>query len=119
MRVLPISHRIETDAPVDTLDVADMTNSLRSLMVRKLGIVRTKSRMADARSDLEFWCRYVLSREFDDKKSWELQNLLTVARLMIEAATKREESRGTHFRSDFPKRRDAEWGTKHVVSDGR
>jgi L-aspartate oxidase len=42
-----------------------------------------------------------------------------VARLMIEAATKREESRGTHFRSDYPTRRDTEWGTKHVVSEVR
>ena len=114
MRVLPVAHAIETDDPVDTLDVGDLTNSLRSLMVRKMGIVRTQSRMKEARQDIEFWCRYVLSREFGDKKSWGLQNLLTVARLMVISAMEREESRGTHFRSDFPKRDEEHWN-RHVV----
>ena len=62
---------------------------------------------------MEFWCRYVLSREFDAKAGWELQNLLTVARLMIDAALGRDESRGTHFRSDFPARDDKRWGLRH------
>lgn len=104
--------------PVTTdeyLDVADLTNSLRSLMVRNMGIVRSKKRMMEARRDVEFWCRYVLAREFDDRRGWELQNLLTVARLMIQAALTREESRGTHYRSDFPERDDQRWIT-HIPS---
>jgi len=106
---LPLSYRADQDESNDTLDVADLTNSLRSLMVRKMGIVRDRARLMDAERDVDFWCRYVLTREFDDRAGWELQNLLTVARLMIEAALKREESRGTHFRSDFPKSDDEHW----------
>lgn len=98
------------------LDLTDITNSLRSLMVRKMGIVRDRSRLLDARRDVEFWCRYVLAREFHTREGWELQNMLTVARLMIDAALAREESRGTHFRSDFPERRDTTWGNRHVTS---
>ena len=60
-----------------------------------------------------FWCRYVLRREFDDRAGWELQNLLTVARLMIDAAVERQESRGTHFRSDFPGKSEA-WAKRHM-----
>ena len=100
----------------ESLDVTDLTNSLRSLMVRNMGIVRDRRRMVEAQRDVEFWCRYVLTREFDGRAGWELQNLLTVARLMIDAALAREESRGTHFRSDFPARNDA-WN-RHVPSRG-
>ena len=97
------------------LDVADLTASLRSLMVRKMGIVRDRTRLLEARRDVDFWCRYALGREFPGKFGWELQNLLTVARLMIDAALAREESRGTHYRSDHPARDDARWGTQHVT----
>jgi len=96
--------------------VADVTNSLRALMVRKMGIVRDRVRLDEAKQDVEFWCRYVLAREFRDRGGWELQNLLTMAREMIDAAIAREESRGTHFRSDFPVRDEVHWINKHTTS---
>jgi len=85
-------------------------------MVRNMGIVRKEGRLREAQRDVGFWCRYVLEREFGAKSGWELQNLLTVARLMIEGALTRTESRGTHFRSDFPQRDDAAWTDRHVAS---
>jgi L-aspartate oxidase len=96
------------------LDVADITNSLRSLMVRKMGIVRDRPRLLEAQEDVAFWCRYVLNRTFDSRPGWELQNLLTIARLMIGAALEREESRGTHYRRDFPQRDDTQW-LRHIA----
>ena len=85
----------------ETLDVADITNSLRSVMVRNMGVIRDRAGLMQAQRDVAFWCRYVLAREFDNRPGWELQNMLTIARLMIRAALPREESRGVHFRSDF------------------
>jgi fumarate reductase (CoM/CoB) subunit A len=41
----------------------------------------------------------------------ETANLLTVAEVMTKAALSREESRGSHFREDFPTRNDDEWNT--------
>jgi L-aspartate oxidase len=96
----------ETDG---TLDVADITSSLRSLMVRNMGVVRDRAGLDEAQRHVAFWCRYVLSREFDFRAGWELQNLLTIAQLMIGAALQREESRGVHFRNDFPDRNDERW----------
>jgi L-aspartate oxidase len=108
LAVPPISSQFEPEK-ADGLDVADITNSLRSLMVRKMGIVRDQAGLEEAERDVAFWCRYVLAREFDSREGWELQNLLTIARLMIQSALKREESRGVHFRADFPKRDDRNW----------
>lgn len=117
LRGLPLVHRVPDPPNGQMLDVADLTNSLRSLMVRNMGIVRDQRRMREAKRDVEFWCRYVLTREFDSREGWELQNLMTVARLMIDGALTRQESRGTHFRSDFPSRDDANW-KRRVVSSG-
>jgi L-aspartate oxidase len=100
----------------EELDVGDLTNSLRSLMVRKMGIIRQGSEMREALATVDFWCAYVLAREFDSPPGWELQNLLTIARLMIASAIKREESRGVHYRADFPKRDDSHWA-RHLDCD--
>ena len=35
--------------------------------------------------------------------------MLTVARVVIEAAIEREETRGVHYRTDFPESDDAHW----------
>ena len=103
----PIISRFEPEA--GALDVADLRNSLQSLTGWKAGIVRDRAGLEEALQDVEFWCRYVLAHEFAAVPGWELQNLLTIARLLLWAALMREESRGVHFRSDFPDRDDARW----------
>jgi succinate dehydrogenase/fumarate reductase flavoprotein subunit len=45
----------------------------------------------------------------------ETQNLLEVARVMTRAALLREESRGSHYRTDFPETNDREWN-RSIVS---
>jgi L-aspartate oxidase len=114
---LPLESRFEPETAGD-LDVTDITNSLRSLMVRHLGVVRDQAGLQQAEHDVAFWCRYVLAREFESRPGWELQNLLTIARLMIQSARRREESRGVHFRADFPQPDDARW-KRHIVCPRR
>ncbi len=103
-----VSARFEAESAAG-LDVTDITNSLRSLMVRRMGIVRDRAGLIEAENDVAFWRRYALPRSFDHRAGWELQNLLTVASLMIWSAREREESRGVHFRSDYPEPDDAHW----------
>jgi L-aspartate oxidase len=86
----------------EPLDLADIRNSLRALMWRSVGIARDARGLAEAAEQVDFWCRYALAQVFDDSAGWTLQNMLTVARLMIASATAREESRGVHTRTDFP-----------------
>ena len=47
--------------------------------------------------------------KFSSTQSWEATNLLTVSSFLSNAALRREESRGSHWRSDFPERNDERW----------
>jgi L-aspartate oxidase len=103
-RVPPITHPRAEDNGGDgaTLDLADIRNSLQSLMWRQVGVERRGAELAEALEAVEGWCRYVLPRQFADPQGWQLQNMLQVARLMIASALAREETRGVHFRADCP-----------------
>ena len=90
-----------------SLDLNDIRNSLRSLMWRHVGVERTGTSLLEAREAVEGWCRYVLPQQFADPPGWQLQNMLEVARLMIQSAIHRRETRGVHVRSDFPETSDA------------
>ncbi|GGM72915.1 hypothetical protein GCM10010106_19130 [Thermopolyspora flexuosa] len=51
--------------------------------------------------------------------AWEATNLLTVATVLTATALARKETRGSHWREDFPERNDAEWlGHLDVTLDG-
>lgn len=95
-------------APEDDirLDLDDLTTSLRSLLWRNVGLERNATRLEAAQRQIETWLPYVLGRSFDDPRGWTLQNMLLVSHLVTVSALRREESRGVHFRSDFPEPRD-------------
>ena len=95
----------------EQLDLRDVGNALKSLMWRRVGIERTDEFLGEAERNIDFWCSYVMDREFHFRGGWELQNMLTVAKLITVAARRREESRGVHFRSDFPDTDDERWKT--------
>jgi L-aspartate oxidase len=99
--------------PAEPLDLADIRNSLKAAMWRACGVRRSGENLAEALDAVDQWRRYVLARQFDDIEGWELQNMLTLARVMIQAALVREESRGVHLRTDFPRLDDAHWN-KHL-----
>jgi len=90
------------------LDLTDIRNSLRSLLWRNVGIVRRGERLAETMEIVSFWGRYVLDKEFFDPSGWEIQNMLTAAYGITESALRRTETRGVHFREDFPKT-DKNW----------
>ncbi len=96
------------------LDVNDVRNSLRAVMWRNVGIQRDARHLTETREIIEFWQSYVLDKEFEAPEGWQLQNMLLVAWLVTRSADERTESRGTHFRTDYPDRDDAHW-LRHVV----
>ncbi len=99
------AHKIVSDIPLSDrseLDLTDVSNSLQNVMWRQVGIVRAGNRLEEVAEMIRFWARYTMDKIFDDAQGWELQNMLTVGSLITRSAQWREESRGTHFRSDFP-----------------
>ncbi|MBE0534412.1 MAG: L-aspartate oxidase [Phycisphaerae bacterium] len=100
-----IRHRMKIEIPPSDrsrLDTGDIVNSLRAVMWRNVGITRKQQPLTEAREIVQFWQRYVMDKVFDDTVGWECQNMLTVSWLMACAAEQRCESRGVHYRVDFP-----------------
>jgi L-aspartate oxidase len=92
-------------APVTELRVNldDVTYSLKSLMWRQMGVVRSREPMLDALAKVDLWARAVERLAAPTIATHELLNMLTVARTAVTCALMREESRGVHHRSDHPK----------------
>ena len=94
------------------------TTEVRDLMWKSVGLFRTREGMEDAVAKLE--ASYAAHRDAlanaraDDGDAWKQFSLVTVARLVARAALRRLESRGAHYRSDFPERDDIHWKA-HVV----
>ncbi|AII59925.1 MAG: L-aspartate oxidase [Dehalococcoides mccartyi] len=85
--------------------------SLQKLLWEDSGIIRSYSGLSKAQEILSGW-QYSLG-DVSDRKGIELANLILAGRLMVESALLRQESRGAHYRTDFPGHRP-EW-EKHIV----
>ncbi len=112
LRVLPISSPAK-GASSQPIDLADIRNAVRALMWRNVGVQRREDRLLEAFHAIQQYCRYVLAQDLNSTDGWELQNILTVSLQMACAATARSESRGVHFRTDFPKMDNVHW-RKHL-----
>ena len=84
---------------------------LQQLHWDKVGIIRDQEGLNEAAGILAAWQNSL--SEATDQPSYELSNLVLTGRLLTEAAFIREESRGAHFRSDFPQRL-SEW-QRHII----
>ncbi|MDC0955361.1 hypothetical protein OAR83_02555, partial [Alphaproteobacteria bacterium] len=68
-----------------------------------LGIIRSELSLTEGQKQLSnLWLEI---KDFDERNKdvFELQQMVRLAYLMIEAASQRTESRGVQFRSDFDK----------------
>jgi L-aspartate oxidase len=95
--------------------VAVSLRALQDLMWNKVGIIRDKEGLMLTTDTLAAWQKCL--PEPTDRPTYELNNLVLTGRLVAEAALIREESRGAHFRSDFPSH-STDW-EKHIIFTSR
>jgi L-aspartate oxidase len=83
--------------------------AIRDLMWHHAGLVRTAEGLRTAASQLAAWRAAATARRAAapaDRECRRLASLVTVGLLIARAALRREETRGGHFRADFPDRDD-------------
>ena len=108
-----------SEAPADLPALAALRERVKRTMWEQVGILRNGEAMAAAIPVLEEIAEAVRAikvrtvRQF--KTRLETLNLARVGRLIAGAAERRRESRGAHFRTDFPQRDDARWLVNHFV----
>jgi succinate dehydrogenase/fumarate reductase flavoprotein subunit len=102
----------------DGEDLERLITSLRLLLWEKAGVIRTAGELDAGLNELEsLQARFRSLRRASSLRRWfEAGNMLLAARLLLLAARCRRESRGAHFRSDFPQRNDADFlGSFHLA----
>ena len=85
---------------------------LQRTMTEGAGVLRSAESLQAADKAL-----HDIADRFDDApapEAWETTNLLTVAAALVNAAAAREETRGCHWREDFPDRDDDRWRSRIV-----
>ena len=100
-----IAHRTGRTAG-GLIDVEDLRKSLVSRMWRSAGIQREALGLEDTMAAIARWRTFLGQVQLFGRAGFELENLLLLSGLVTAAAFLREESRGTHGRSDFSERDD-------------
>ncbi|MFB6291313.1 MAG: FAD-binding protein [Candidatus Bipolaricaulia bacterium] len=96
-----------------------LRDRLKKTMTEKCGVFRSRDDLREALNQInqlqeDYKEKLTVndkSRKFNTelKMALELGNMLEYSEVIVEAALAREESRGAHFRTDYPDRNDSDW----------
>jgi L-aspartate oxidase len=96
----------EPEPPGALLDAAARPG-LQRLMSDNVGVLRELKGLEAAAHELASMAEGAAAAP--STENWEVTNLLTVATALVQAARRREETRGSHWREDHPERDDVTW----------
>jgi succinate dehydrogenase / fumarate reductase flavoprotein subunit len=97
-------------------NIGQIRNTLRTIMTENVSVFRTETGIVEAiellqelneRARKTKLSQQSLAMNQELVQRWEIDNLLAVSMAICQAALHRKESRGAHFRDDFPSRSDA------------
>lgn len=95
--------------PQSQVNRAKIKEDIRIIMTDYVGILRSRKALQIAGRKIAQYEKIVSNMRNDSTEDIELQNMLLLAHLIIHSALEREESRGAHYRIDFPETDDEEW----------
>jgi succinate dehydrogenase / fumarate reductase flavoprotein subunit len=105
-------------------NVEDIAQALKTTMMDNMGVFRDEEKMKIALTDVEDLIeKFAHSRIMDTGKRFntdllaalETEHLLTFSEVIVAGGLARKESRGAHYRTDYPKRDDENW-IKHTLA---
>jgi L-aspartate oxidase len=102
------------DKPKPKVATPGTLEQLRELIWKQVGILRSGKELKAAIQALD--AMEIPRTEKDGRHEHELRNLHSLGLLIARSALAREESRGSHYRSDFPYRDDDKFQKHSVIS---
>ncbi len=109
-----IKYEQKSNSQVNTQVEDKLKEKLKDLMWTKVGIIRRKEELQEAIEEINELRQKVSVSNNEDVSGLELTNQLLVSYLIAKAALIRTESRGGHYRADYPAANDEVW-QKHII----
>ena len=104
------AHRLEHAFSPKGVNVNRLVQALKAVMWRQAGILRRKPQLEAALTRIrEPWDRPAAASAADLIRCLTFDNMRLVAEMVCRAALARKESRGAHFRSDYPAEDNGRW----------
>ena len=82
-------------------EIGVLTYRVKNIVGNNLGIIRNELSLTEGQKQLSNLWLEIKDLDEQNKDVFELQQMVRLAKLMLEAASQRTESRGVQFRSDF------------------
>ena len=98
-------------------EIGKLRTRVQHAMSRDVAVIRSATGLRHAATEIDGVLHVLSTHNLQSRAFWESANIALAARAVISAALLREESRGGHFRSDFPNTDSALEG-KHIVFGG-